>query len=113
MRTPAFSKRKQGLFDRLGLIAHEPFSPVGAFSAVSLSRIAVKSGFHAVGHLVIHAVVKTVERGINDKDVRIEFDIGRQIFPQQHYHHGVQIRMIALAAARSLVLTVDLNIKGI
>ena len=76
-------------------------------------EITIKSGSHAVGHLVIHAIVKTVERGINDKDVWIEFGIGRQIFPQHHYHHGVQIRMIALAVARSLVFTVDLNIKGI
>lgn len=74
-------------------------------------EITIKSGSHAVGHLVIHAIVKTVERGINDKDVWIEFGIGRQIFPQHHYHHCIKVRAVAFAVARSFILAIYLNIK--
>ncbi len=76
-------------------------------------EIAVKSGSHAVRHLIINTVIKTVKRCIDYKDVRIEFNISRQIFPQHHYHHRIQIRMISFAVARSLVLAVNLDIKGI
>lgn len=76
-------------------------------------KITVKYSSHTAGQFVIHTIVKTVERGINDKDVRSEFSIGHQIFPQHYYHHGIQIRMISFAVACSFIPAVGLNIKGV
>ena len=38
-------------------------------------EIAVKASPHALRHLVIYPIIKTVKRRVNDKDVRIKLSI--------------------------------------